>query len=145
MIQFVSTRGDAAKKTFTEVLLSGMAPDGGLYVPVQWPRIDVDTLSGLPYTEIAYRVINPFTEGEIPENDLREMIVEVYENEFKHTAVAPLVQPLDRLAVGDLARIAYIVPRDAERLVRLSDLGVIPGATIRLRQKRPAISLAPVE
>jgi len=54
-------------------------------------------------------------------------------------AVAPLVQPLDRLAVGDQGRIAYIVPRDAERLVRLSDLGVIPGATIRLRQKRPAI------
>jgi DtxR family Mn-dependent transcriptional regulator len=54
-------------------------------------------------------------------------------------AVEPLVQPLDRLAVGDSARIAYIVPKDPDRLVRLSDLGVIPGATIRLRQKRPAV------
>ena len=92
MIQFISTRGDAAKKSFTEVLLSGMAPDGGLYVPAKWPKIDVEALSGLPYTEVAYRVISPFTDGDIPEADLREMIVEVYENEFKHGAVAPLVQ-----------------------------------------------------
>lgn len=52
--------------------------------------------------------------------------------------VQPLVQPLHRLAVGDSARIAYIVPKDPERLVRLSNLGVVPGTTIRLRQKRPA-------
>lgn len=92
MIQFVSTRGHADKKTFTEVLLSGMAPDGGLYVPASWPKIDVASLAGLPYTEIAFRVMQPFTEGEIPDDDLREMIVEVYENNFKHAAVAPLVQ-----------------------------------------------------
>jgi DtxR family Mn-dependent transcriptional regulator len=54
------------------------------------------------------------------------------------TGVEPLVQPLDRLAVGQSARIAYIVPKDPERLVRLSGLGVVPGAMIRLRQKRPA-------
>lgn len=53
-------------------------------------------------------------------------------------AVEPLVQRLDTLAVGNTARIAYIVPRDPERLVRLSNLGIVPGATIRLRQRRPA-------
>jgi threonine synthase len=102
MIQFVSTRGDVAKKTFTEVLLSGMAPDGGLYVPTKWPKIDVDSLAGQPYTEIAYRVIQPFVAGEIPDDDLRMMIVEVYENNFKHTAVAPLVQLDSSLWVMEL-------------------------------------------
>lgn len=92
MIHFVSTRGHADKKTFTEVLLSGMAPDGGLYVPASWPKIDVASLAGLPYTEIAFRVMQPFTQGDIPDDDLREMIVEVYENNFTHAAVAPLVQ-----------------------------------------------------
>lgn len=91
-IQFLSTRGDPAKKSFTEVLLSGMAPDGGLYVPAQWPKIDVEALAGLPYTEVAFHVIHPFVKGDIPEADLREMIVEVYENNFTHGAVAPLVQ-----------------------------------------------------
>ena len=53
-------------------------------------------------------------------------------------SVEPLVQPLNRLAVGESARIAYIVPKDPERLVRLSNLGIVPGATVRLRQRRPA-------
>jgi DtxR family Mn-dependent transcriptional regulator len=52
--------------------------------------------------------------------------------------VEPLVQPLYRLAVGESARIAYIVPKDPERLVRLSNLGIVPGATVRLKQRKPA-------
>ncbi len=56
-------------------------------------------------------------------------------------AIEPLVQPLMRLGVGSLARIVYIVPRDAERLSRLSGLGVVPGATLRLQQKAPAAVL----
>jgi DtxR family Mn-dependent transcriptional regulator len=52
--------------------------------------------------------------------------------------VEPLVQPLHRLAVGESARIAYIVPKDPERLVRLSNLGIVPGATVRLKQRKPA-------
>jgi len=57
-------------------------------------------------------------------------------------AVEPLVQPLDRLGVGEAARIVYMVPRDPERLVRLSGLGVVPGATLRLVQRRPATVFA---
>jgi DtxR family transcriptional regulator, Mn-dependent transcriptional regulator len=55
--------------------------------------------------------------------------------------IEPLVQPLSRLAVGSSARIVYIVPRDAERLVRLSNLGVVAGATLKLKQKAPATVL----
>lgn len=53
-------------------------------------------------------------------------------------AVEPLVQPLSRLSAGQQARIVYIVPRDPERLVRLAGLGVVPGARLRLHQRRPA-------
>jgi DtxR family Mn-dependent transcriptional regulator len=53
----------------------------------------------------------------------------------------PLVQPLDRLPVGRAARIVYIVPRGPEQLVRLASLGVVPGATVRLQQSRPAAVL----
>ncbi len=52
--------------------------------------------------------------------------------------VEPLVQPLDRLAVGERGRIVYIVPREPDRLVRLSNLGILPGATVALQQRSPA-------
>jgi DtxR family Mn-dependent transcriptional regulator len=57
-------------------------------------------------------------------------------------AIEPLVQPLAQLGAGRSARIVYIVPRDPARLVKLSSLGLVPGATIHLEQKRPAIVIA---
>ena len=53
----------------------------------------------------------------------------------------PLVQPLDRLPVGEEARVVYIAPREPARLVRLSNLGVVPGAILRLQQRSPAAVL----
>jgi DtxR family transcriptional regulator, Mn-dependent transcriptional regulator len=50
----------------------------------------------------------------------------------------PLVQPLSRMALGQAARIVYIAPRERERLVRLANLGIVPGATVRLDQRSPA-------
>ena len=55
--------------------------------------------------------------------------------------IEPLVQPLDRLPVGDSGRIVYVVPKDSDRLLRLSGLGVVPGATVQLQQKSPAAVL----
>lgn len=91
-IRYISTRGGCPDKSFTDVLLEGMAPDGGLYVPDQWPHLDIDDLKGLSYTDIAFRVMKPFIGDDIPDQDLRDMIVEVYENEFRHASIAPLVQ-----------------------------------------------------
>ncbi len=92
MVKFISTRGDSTPKSFVDVMLAGLAPDQGLYVPDQWPQINVKKLAGLSYPEIVYNVIKPFVGGEIPDDDLHEMIVDVYNNNFKHPAVAPLVQ-----------------------------------------------------
>jgi len=55
--------------------------------------------------------------------------------------VEPLVQPLDRLAVGQTAQIVYIAPREPGRLLKLSSLGVLPGVTLRLQQRSPAAVL----
>lgn len=55
--------------------------------------------------------------------------------------ITPLVQPLDQLAVGEEGRVVFISPRVPERMTRLSNLGVVPGAIVRLQQRRPAAVL----
>ncbi len=93
-MRYVSTRGQAPELGFEEVLLTGLARDGGLYVPTEWPRFDeeeIASMAGKPYTEVAYRVMAPFIGDEISETDLRGMIEEAY-GTFGHDAVAPLSQ-----------------------------------------------------
>jgi threonine synthase len=92
MMRYISTRGASPPKSFTEVLLSGMAPDGGLYVPESWPKLDLKRLEGLSYATIAFEILKLFTGDDIPEDDLRLMTEEVYGGAFQHRAVAPLVQ-----------------------------------------------------
>lgn len=96
MTVFVSTRGGGEPQNFEQVLLAGLAPDGGLYVPQEIPRFSADeimAMRGLPYTEIAYRVMAPFVGESIPEADFRRMIDEVYASDvFDHDSVAPLTQ-----------------------------------------------------
>lgn len=91
MTQYISTRGDGPR-SFTEVLLSGLAPDGGLYVPKKWPKVKLAPLAGYAYTDIAYHIVKPFIGDEIDDDALKEIIIDTYENNFAHSAVAPLVQ-----------------------------------------------------
>ncbi len=93
-VDYVSTRGSAPVLRFRDVLLAGLARDGGLYVPRNWPRLspeEIGDLAGGPFTEVAHRVLTPFTQGEIAPDALRSMIEQAY-REFRHKAVAPLVQ-----------------------------------------------------
>ncbi|WP_374299793.1 threonine synthase [Ferrovibrio sp.] len=93
-MRYISTRGQAPELDFEGVLLAGLATDGGLYVPAQWPQFsaaDWRAMRGLPYAEIAFRVIKPFVGGCIPDADLRRMIDEAYAT-FGHKAVVPLRQ-----------------------------------------------------
>ena len=65
-MQYVSTRGAAPKLGFEEAMLAGLARDGGLYVPEAWPRMapeEIAALAGLPYEEVAFRVMRPFVAG----------------------------------------------------------------------------------
>jgi threonine synthase len=93
-VRYVSTRGEAPVLGFRDVVLAGLARDGGLYVPASWPRLDPDeiaALAGCSYVEVAYRIFRRFTGDEISDQQLRRMIGEAYAG-FRHAAVTPLVQ-----------------------------------------------------
>lgn len=93
-MRYISTRGKAPVLSFDEVLLTGLARDGGLYVPESWPLLTADDLRamrGLPYTEVAVRVMLPFLGGTIAEADFRRLVEGAYAT-FDHAAVTPLVQ-----------------------------------------------------
>jgi len=65
-LRYISTRGAAAPKRFTDILLEGLAPDGGLYVPQAWPKADLSAWRGLPYAALAVQVLSKFIE-DIPQ------------------------------------------------------------------------------
>src|SRR5476651_1434673 len=103
-MRYVSTRGEAPPLDFVEVMLAGLARDGGLYVPVTWPALDAKTVAsfaGRPYAEVAVEVIKPFVGDSIAEADLARMAREAY-GTFRHPATAPLVQLGDSLFVLEL-------------------------------------------
>jgi len=93
-VKYSSTRGEAPVLEFSDVLLQGLARDGGLYLPESWPQFDAATIAsfaGKSYEDVALEVIRPFVGGAISENVLKTMIAEAYGG-FRHPAVTPLVQ-----------------------------------------------------
>tara|TARA_R110002124_G_scaffold76532_2_gene205031 strand:- start:3925 stop:5322 length:1398 start_codon:yes stop_codon:yes gene_type:complete len=93
-VKYISTRGRAPALNFEQVLLTGLASDGGLYVPESLPefsRDEIAAMAALDYPQLAQKIITPFVEECIPAQDLRTIIADTYA-EFRHNAVAPLVQ-----------------------------------------------------
>jgi threonine synthase len=93
-VRYVSTRGEAPPLGFMDVTLAGLARDGGLYVPDNWPRLTPAQISGFagrPYAEVAVEVIRPFVGEAISEVDLSRLAREAY-GTFRHPAVVPLSQ-----------------------------------------------------
>jgi threonine synthase len=93
-VQYVSTRGEAPSLGFAEAMLVGLARDGGLYVPENWPSLEaaaIARLAGRSYAEAAVEIIAPFTDSSIAPPDLARIAREAYGN-FRHPAVAPLTQ-----------------------------------------------------
>jgi threonine synthase len=93
-VRYVSTRGEAPELGFSDALLTGLARDGGLYVPREWPhfsRKEIRALRGKTYQEIALAVLTPFAGKDVGADDLKAMIDAAYAT-FKHPAVAPLTQ-----------------------------------------------------
>ncbi len=91
-MKYVSTRGIAPVLAFDDVVLAGLARDGGLYLPETWPRLsaaDLRSLSALDYPTLAARVIAPFAAPAIDEADLHAIAVDAYTS-FDHPDVAPL-------------------------------------------------------
>ena len=93
-IRYISTRGLAPALNFEEVLLAGLASDGGLYIPETLPCFTPEQIRdfrGMAYNKLAFQILMPFVEGSIPPADLQALIDTAYA-EFRHDAVAPLVQ-----------------------------------------------------
>ena len=89
-MKYVSTRGEAPPKRFTEILLEGLAADGGLYVPESWPRADLDAWRGLSYPALAFEVLSHFID-DIAAAELRALIERAYAKEiFGSDDVTPL-------------------------------------------------------
>jgi threonine synthase len=96
MMKYISTRGNAPELAFDDVLLTGLATDGGLYVPKDVPTFSLEEIESwrdLSYTELAHKVIYPFVEGCVEADALKGMLEAVYNNDnFGHKAIAPLQQ-----------------------------------------------------
>ncbi|MFO1293106.1 MAG: threonine synthase [Rubrivivax sp.] len=98
-MKYLSTRGDAARPGFSDILLEGLAPDGGLYLPEHYPRVDAATLARwrkLPYAELAFEILSLFID-DIPAADLERLVRATY---TETTFGTPEITPLRRLEDG---------------------------------------------
>ena len=93
-LRYISTRGNAPVLSFEDAMLTGLARDGGLYVPETIPQIspgDIAALAGLNYEEVAYRIMRPFVGDTFTDTEFGDIITRSYAG-FDHAARAPLVQ-----------------------------------------------------
>jgi len=93
-VKYISTRGQAPELTFEDAMLTGLARDGGLYVPETIPKLstdDIKAMAGKSYEEIAFQVMRPFVGDTFSDDDFKGIIERAYKD-FGHAARAPLVQ-----------------------------------------------------
>ncbi len=91
---YKSTRGESAEVPFSEVLLGGLAPDGGLYMPTKFPKFsieEIESYSNLRFYELASKILFPFVEGEIRRDVFQSLVKDTYE-EFEVDDVVKLVE-----------------------------------------------------
>jgi threonine synthase len=93
-VQFISTRGRAPRASFSDVLLAGLAPDGGLYLPESWPqltRAEIAGFKGARYQDAAFAILSRFTAASFSDAELRGAIEAAYAD-FDAPEIAPLVE-----------------------------------------------------
>ncbi|MFZ2003576.1 MAG: threonine synthase [Stellaceae bacterium] len=136
-MRFLSTR-DArprpATYSFEDVLLAGLAEDGGLYVPETPPKLDLAALGGLPYADLAARIVGLFANDNFAKGELRRLTETAYAG-FRHAAVAPLVQLDERLWLLEL----FHGPTLAFKDLALQLLGQLFDAALARRGERVTI------
>ncbi len=136
-MKFVSTRGQAPELGFEDVLLAGLANDGGLYMPVDWPKFSEDQIAafaGLSYQDLAYRVIRPYLGENVDDANVRQMIDAAYAS-FHHKAITPLTQ----LRENDWLLELYHGPTLAFKDVAMQLLGQLFDSVLKARQKKITI------
>ena len=88
-MKYLSTRDNSLKKSFNEILYQGLSKDGGLYLPVEWPTIDIENLQNKSYEDVALEIIFPFIKENFSKQDLQNILNESYAN-FRHEKRAPV-------------------------------------------------------
>ena len=105
-MKYISTRGDRTERGFSEILLEGLAPDGGLYLPAHYPRVDAATLArwrGLSYAELAFEVLSLYID-DIPAADLKRLVERTYTRaNYGTDAIAPVRRLEDGLYIEALS------------------------------------------
>ena len=140
MTRYVSTRGEAPELGFSDVMLTGLARDGGLYVPETWPQLAPEHIAGFfgrPYWEVAVEVIRRFVGGEISDADLGRMANEAYAT-FRH----PAVVPLDQIGPGQFVLELFHGPTLAFKDVAMQLIARLMDHVLALRARRSTIVVA---
>lgn len=124
-MRYVSTRGQSPSVGFVDAVLAGLAPDGGLYVPEQWPTLsktEIAAFAGQPYHAVAAEVLARFVGDEIDRETLADICQEAYAT-FTHAAVVPLVQIESGAFIAELFHGPSLAFKDVamQLLARLSD------------------------
>jgi threonine synthase len=139
-MRYVSTRGRAPEAGFIDVLLAGLAPDGGLYAPAAWPVLSADNIgafAGQPYAEVAAAILGLFAGEEIDADTLNRICARAYAG-FSHPAVAPL----RRLAPGRFLLELFHGPTLAFKDVAMQVLGGLFEHVLALRGRTMTIVAA---
>jgi len=136
-VHYVSTRGKAPALGFADVLLAGLANDGGLYVPrsaPRWTEDDIRALRGVRYADAAMKVVAPFVDGELEAVALERITRDAYAG-FRHAATTPLVQ----IDVNLFALELFHGPTLAFKDLAMQWLGRVMGHVLRERGSRTTI------
>jgi threonine synthase len=132
-MKYISTRGTAPVLDFEGAMISGLARDGGLYLPSHFPTFSVEdlrALRGKPFVDVAFAVARRFADGAIPDAELKAMVVEAYAS-FGHPAVTPLKQLDANLWLLELFHGPTIAFKDVamQLLARLMDWSLARSGT----------------
>ncbi|MFT5320286.1 MAG: threonine synthase [Pseudohongiellaceae bacterium] len=136
-MRYISTRGKSPAQSFEDVLLTGLAPDGGLYIPETVPQVSREQMlswKNLGYAELAFEIISLYAADSMPKDDLREIINETYKV-FSHPEVAPLKKLGEKEYVLEL----FHGPTLAFKDFALQLLGRLLDYFLSRRQKHVAI------
>lgn len=132
-MKYISTRGTAPVLDFEGAMISGLARDGGLYLPSHFPTFSVEelrALRGKPFTDVAFAIAKRFADGTIPDADLHAMVIDAY-GTFGHQAVTPLKQLDANLWLLELFHGPTIAFKDVamQLLARLMDWSLAKSGT----------------
>ena len=133
-MKYVSTRGEAPVIGFEDVLLTGLARDGGLYVPEALPILNLEEFDGLPFAQAAFQVMQPFVGSEVPDAVLQKICNDAYAT-FSHAATCPLVQ----IGPNDWVLELFHGPTLAFKDVAMQVLGRLMDHTLTKRGARATV------